>query len=336
MPMIFPRHGAIFAKELANDLADQGYCEKQIFRGTGLSWALLEPEKPVAEFDRVAALFENAARLTNDDLLGFVRGQAREMRRSGLISYVGLSSPTIMDFVKNVARYRRVFSDAVEMDCDTLESDGILKWHFSVPVSVERRQTVEFATSGLINTLREIAHVEFSPERVTFRHARNTNVDAFERYFGCDVGFGASENTFHFKPDDLALPLITADAELFRVLRNCCEHALEIKARNVPLLIVGVERAISDRLTKGEVTQVEIARALGMGPRTLSRRLADEGTTFFRTLEGLRKALAVNYLRDSGLALAEIAYLLGYSGLGSFSDAFKRWTGKTPSLFRKG
>jgi len=48
----------------------------------------------------------------------------------------------------------------------------------------------------------------------------------------------------------------------------------------------------------------------------------------------LRKALAINYLRDSSLSLSEIAYLLGYSGLGSFSDAFERWTGKTPGLFR--
>jgi len=281
MPMIFPRHGAIFAKELASDLVDQGYTEQQIFPGTGLSWALLEPEKPVAEFDRVAALFENAARLTGVDNLGFVRGQTREMRRTGLISYVGLSSPTMVDFIKNVARYRRVFSDAIEMDCDALDSNGILKWYFSVPVAVERRQSVEFAASGLINTLREVANVDFAPALVTFRHARNSGIDGFERYFGCEVRFGASENTFHFKADDLALPLITADAELFRVLRNCCEHALQIKARNVPLLVVDLERAMSDRLTKGEVNQEQIARALGMSPRTLSRRLASEGTTLF-------------------------------------------------------
>jgi len=316
------------------DLADQGYSEQQIFHRSGLSWALLEPDKPVAEIDRVASLFENAARLAGDDLLGFTRGQTREMRRSGLISYVGVSSPTITDFVKNVTRYRRVFSDAIELDCDMLESNGILKWHFSVPVKVKRRQLVEFAASGLIHALREAADVELSPELVSFRHARNANTDGFERYFGCEVRFGASGNSFRFRTGDLALPLVTADDELFRVLRNCCEHALQIKARNVPLLVVEVEHAISDRLTSGEATQEDVARALGMSPRTLSRRLADEGTTFFQTLEGLRKALAMNYLRDSSLALAEIAYLLGYSGAGSFSDAFKRWTGETPGQFR--
>jgi len=66
----------------------------------------------------------------------------------------------------------------------------------------------------------------------------------------------------------------------------------------------------------------------------LSRRLASEGTTFFKTLEELRQALARNYLRDSGLTLAEIAFLLGYSGLSSFNDAFKRWTGHTPGQYR--
>jgi len=48
----------------------------------------------------------------------------------------------------------------------------------------------------------------------------------------------------------------------------------------------------------------------------------------------MRKSLAVSYLRDSSLVLAEIAYLLGYSGMSSFSDAFKRWTGLSPGQFR--
>jgi len=334
MPGHYPKHGAVFAKQLADDLLDQGYSEHQVFDGSGFSRADLEPEKPVAEIDRIVSFFEHAADLTGDDILGFVRGQKREMRYSGLISYIGISSPTVLSFLQNLSHYRRVFSDAIEVDCDRLDRDGVLIWHFNIPFRIKRQQFVEFGASGFLHAIRQVANRHICPALVTFGHARNANTDEFSRYFGCDVRFKDSQNALHFKAADLALPLITADDELYKVLRNCCEHALELKTRNIPSLIVEVERAISDRLSKGKATQEDVAKALGMSPRTLSRRLASEGTTFFKTLEELRQALARNYLRDSGLTLAEIAFLLGYSGLSSFNDAFKRWTGHTPGQYR--
>jgi AraC-like DNA-binding protein len=334
MTTTIPTHGAVYAKTLASDLLEKGFSKHQVYQDTGLSEAMLEPEKPVVEFARLAAFYENAAQLCDNDILGFTRGQQREMRRAGLIYFVGVSSPTVLDLLKNLGRYRRVFSDAIEMNCEDLEADGILSWHFRVPEHVRRRQFVEFAASGLIQAMRQAANRKIYPELISFRHARNENTAEFERFFGCEVRFGDPENSFKFREIDLALPLKTADSELYKVLKNCCENALQIKARNRPNLAVEVERLISDRLSAGEATQEDVARALGMSPRTLSRRLAGDGTTFFKVLQELRKSLAVNYLRDSNLVLAEIAFLLGYSGLSSFSDAFKRWTGKTPGLFR--
>ena len=73
-----------------------------------------------------------------------------------------------------------------------------------------------------------------------------------------------------------------------------------------------------------------------MSPRTLSRKLGRAGTSYFTILEELRKALAIRYLRESRLPLSEIAFLLGYSGLNSFSEAFRRWTGQSPGQFRGG
>jgi AraC-like DNA-binding protein len=145
---------------------------------------------------------------------------------------------------------------------------------------------------------------------------------------------GANENAPRFRVTDLALPLQTADDELYAILKGCCEQALRVKSRNVPSLIVDVEREISSRLTRGEAKLVPMAQALGMSPRTLSRRLAKEDTTFFKSLERLRKSLARNYLRDSDLRLAEISFLLGYTSLSSFNEAFKKWTGQTPGQFR--
>jgi len=44
--------------------------------------------------------------------------------------------------------------------------------------------------------------------------------------------------------------------------------------------------------------------------------------------------LAISYLNDKQISLAEISYLLGFSEPSAFHRAFKRWTGSTPGQFR--
>jgi len=72
-----------------------------------------------------------------------------------------------------------------------------------------------------------------------------------------------------------------------------------------------------------------------MSTRTLQRRLSEEGFTYKQLLESVRHTLAEQYIRDERLSLNEISYLLGFSEQSSFSRAFKRWTGKSPSQTRK-
>lgn len=327
-------HGAVYVQTLAADLLERGFSARQVFAGTGFGPDLLGQSKPVAAFEEIAAFFEHAAALTGDDTLGFRRGTKREMRRVGLICYVGMASPTIRTALVNMARYRRVFSDALEIDLGALDSEGLLRWHFKVPSEIRRRQYVEFGASGLVHELRKASNRNFPLVAASFSHARKTNLAEFDRFFGCKVQFGTARNTLTFSQAVLDSPMATADDQLYSVLVDHCDLVLNSKSKNLPAIIVDVERAIADRLASGTAAQEDVARDLGMSARTLARRLSDEQTSFQKILEQFRKSLASNYLKDSDLSLAEIAFLLGYSGLSSFSEAFKRWTGQSPGQYR--
>ena len=61
--------------------------------------------------------------------------------------------------------------------------------------------------------------------------------------------------------------------------------------------------------------------------RTLSRRLSGEGTTFAAVVDELRRSLALEYLKEPGFTLSQIAWLLGYESPTSFNHAFKRLDG---------
>jgi AraC-like DNA-binding protein len=78
-----------------------------------------------------------------------------------------------------------------------------------------------------------------------------------------------------------------------------------------------------------------VAKKLGLGPRTLQRRLKEYGADFKTLVDDTRRRFSLNYLRDRKHTLTEIAYLLGYSEVSAFNRAFKRWTGSTPSDYRR-
>ena len=89
------------------------------------------------------------------------------------------------------------------------------------------------------------------------------------------------------------------------------------------------------RLTSGVPKLSEIASALALSERTLSRRLADEGTSIRELADSARAAMAEALMDDPALSLTEISYLLGFADQSSFTHAYKRWTGEAPVQVRR-
>ena len=96
-----------------------------------------------------------------------------------------------------------------------------------------------------------------------------------------------------------------------------------------------VQQAIRGLLRDGYPDIRMAAELAGLSVRTLSRRLAEEGTSYERLVERMRFAAAVDLLRGSQLRLIDIAYELGYSDPANFTRAFRRWTGLPPSEYRQ-
>lgn len=95
-----------------------------------------------------------------------------------------------------------------------------------------------------------------------------------------------------------------------------------------------VERHLEPLLASGTIRIEAVARALGCSRQTLYRRLKAEGVTFAELLDGLRRRLALRFVREQGLSVKEASWRLGFSEPAAFSRAFKRWTGKTPGAMR--
>ncbi|MEP1201952.1 AraC family transcriptional regulator [Tateyamaria sp.] len=326
-----PKHTGIWGQTLIESLRKQGISDHQIVGNTGINIRALEGEKPKIEFEHLAAFFERAAELTGDDLIGFKHGQGRNFRLGGLIAYTGASSPTVRTLLHNLARYQRTASDAIKINASRLNEEGIVEWHFLVERSIVRRQYVEFDGAGILDIIRRLTNRHVTPLRVEFRHFRSTNLKPISKFFGCPVDFGRDENRITMKLADLDLPLKSADDHLYKMLRQFSEEALSKLGRNKSSIETMVDQCISADPTK---SQADVAKEMGMSARTLARRLTDAGTTFFSIVETHREAMAKSMLADTDMQFTEVAYVLGYNDPSTFSTAFKRWVGATPTQYR--
>ena len=85
----------------------------------------------------------------------------------------------------------------------------------------------------------------------------------------------------------------------------------------------------------GEFPSMEVvAGHMNLTPRSLRRRLTEEGTTFPEVFDQVRRELAEKYLAAREFTAEDIADLLGFADASNFRHSFRRWTGVVPSAFR--
>ena len=95
-------------------------------------------------------------------------------------------------------------------------------------------------------------------------------------------------------------------------------------------------RSVLSELLPGGASGIEdVAEKLGLSKRTLQRKLSEENTNFQKQLNSAREALAVHYIRNTEMSIADIAYLLGYAEQNSFLRAFTIWTGKSVTEYKQ-
>jgi AraC-like DNA-binding protein len=96
-----------------------------------------------------------------------------------------------------------------------------------------------------------------------------------------------------------------------------------------------LKRMLANLMACGEANADVACRRLKLSRRTLQRRLKAEKTSFQKVLQEVRAELAVRYLRDERLKALEVAMLLGYSNISSFTTAFKSWYDMPPAEYRQ-
>lgn len=162
---------------------------------------------------------------------------------------------------------------------------------------------------------------------------KDDNNGYLEQYLNCDVQTNAPVNRLVFDSKVLNSRFTSYNQELLNLVVPQLENELN-NSNNTQRYSDQVKWVIGQCLSSGCPKISLVADELGVGTRTLQRRITAEGFTFKDLLNQVRLDNAKQYLSDPQLSLFEIAALLGYEDQNSFYRAFKGWEGDSPSHWR--
>jgi AraC-like DNA-binding protein len=166
---------------------------------------------------------------------------------------------------------------------------------------------------------------------VSFRHAPSSTMRVYRRYFGCETRFGEREDGIHFSESDFACPIVDTDAEAY--LAATAEIAA-LFPLNRRLIHAEVRSHVMRLLGSGRSDHAAIARCLALHPRTLQRRLEEEGVSFQQVKDEVRREVMIYYLTRTKLDLIAISEKLGFAEQAVMSRFCQRIFAMTPTEVR--
>jgi len=275
-----------------------------------------------------------AADLTGDEALGIHVAESLPRGTLDLIEYALRSSPSLEKGLDRLARYGRLLSDRVAARTQREGKSLLLLVHDTAMTPLQSARA-EFSLAAVLKLARDSTGADITPIRICFAHPAPTNIAEHRRFFHGTIQFSAGSSSMSLSAVDASRPMRDADPALAEIIRRRLENALGARDRsNVGGMSTRVQCLAVEHLGQSVLTLDAVATSLAVSRRTLTRRLAEEKTSFRQILDDVRHEFACALLRDRSLSLGDIAFFLQYSEPAAFHRSFRRWTGKTPQAFR--
>ena len=293
--------------------------------------ALSEPRGRVSVL-QVEALLTQLVEQFQDRNLGLALAGHHHMTDTHVLGLTAIASATGLDALRRLVRYQALVSTQEPF---TIIEDGetVTLSKKAVHGDAAEHLIQVFIFAVILTAIRNISGFTGDLTGIAFTGAPQGPEANYRQHFGPRVSFSAGEASMTIPRAVLEQPVSTSNVDILTANEPLLASLVRaVRENNLPAKI---KLAILDSLPDHTLTEEEAAASQNMSLRTFQRRLEDEGTRFRALLDQTRTERAESLLGDPACSLSEVGYHCGFSEQASFSRAFKRWTGKTPSDYRK-
>jgi AraC-like DNA-binding protein len=292
----------------------------------GLDPFKLDDPRARYPFERVATLWRLAQERIQDPCWGLAAGEVWRSTDFHALGYAFLASRTLEAALHRLERYYRIVYQDVTLKV-TSDQDSFSVTYAMPETEKDIPALPDARWSVILRMSREVYGPNLLLREVRLPHP--WRACAYEQYFGCPVRYDSDPSGLTFALETVRQPLPAVHRELAKAndqILHDLDYALTDNS-----ITSRVRRAVLHGLTSGKPSAKDVARELALSPRTLQRKLQEEGTTFQEVTDVARKDLAQQYVQSGKHDLNAITYLTGFANQSAFSRAYKAWTGRTPT-----
>lgn len=251
----------------------------------------------------------------------------------GVIGHLASASESARNAFATVKRLTPLLWEDFECALETRDEVAFLRCGTG-RATPRDRFTSEYAVGLTVTLCRLRASGRAEPLEARFSYPAPAYADEYARILRLPVRFDADGDgvLLPLSMIDVANP--AADAGLIDLLERYAAEQLAGLGHQASFA-ERVRACVRAAQPSGNLTAEQVARRLSVSPRTLRRRLGEEGSSYRAIVDEVRAELARHHLAREKRAIDDVALLLGFSDQSAFTKAFRRWTGRTPAEFAR-
>jgi len=218
-----------------------------------------------------------------------------------------------------------------------LAYDGASSWFCRGPIEgtpAQQQQIELYLIILMLQTIQLVLGAKWHPKTIRLQSTNENDLVNNEFFLNSSIEFSSTVTAIEIPILSLATPMLMAKSNATVSKDSYQVIAVSDLTTSDPLATL--RQLISNQVRQTNSLNIDMAADLaGVSVRKLQRFLQQKGTTYSNLIDQARYNLAVPSLNDTSLSITEIAYQLGYADLAHFSRSFRRFTGMSPSTYRK-
>lgn len=319
---------------LITNLRDEGVDSGCLLRSIGLSGVDLDdPNVKVSARQRIST-FRFALHNAKSKSMALDCGSQMTIAHYGLWGYALMCYPTLRESLDFAYEHLRLAGPVMTKSMSVNDEEV----GFSAQDTLSLGRLFPFALemwwSSVYSLLKnEVLDGNFHLNSLSVSYPRPDHWRDYERVFKCNVTFGAEQCEMKFSVDYLRRRPHLANLITANTCQDLCSKMLTSLSTSTPM----ISKIRNILLTnQGEYPSIiEMADMFNTSPRSFRRHLKMEGSSYQSLLKETRFTLAEEYLNSTDLSIKKIASLICFSDRANFQNAFKKWSGVTPFMFRE-
>ena len=302
----------------------------------GLSSASLADPNTLIPYVAVINLLEHTAVASNCPAFGLRLAQTQDITILGQLAVLIRHASTLAEALDLASRYMFVHSPAVRISALAIAGQPeLLDLVFGLDMQhlPPCAQTIELSLGVIVQCMRLLGQQQIRPLLAQLPHARIGALRDYTEALGCPCRFEMPVAAIRIAAADLLRPVSGHNPMLRDLAQSYLDHHFTAPDQHFSDRVRAMVRRF---LGTGQCSQPAIAGAMGIHPRTVQRRLLDEGQRFAEILDGVRKEQLQSLLgRPNAPSLSHLALMLGYSEQAALTRSCRRWFGCTPTQLRR-